>query len=83
MGGDSLVPKFVKYGLDGLEAYHSEHSKKVAKKYVELAKEHGLLVTGGSDCHGLNKGTMLMGTVKMPYALVEELKICAAKTRSI
>lgn len=82
MGGDTLIPKFIKYGLDGIEAYHSEHSKQVAKKYVGLAKEYGLLVTGGSDCHGLNKERMLMGTVKVPYALVEEIKRCAGKTKN-
>lgn len=83
MGGDGLIPQFIKYGLDGIEAYHSEHSKQVTKRYVELAEECGLLVTGGSDCHGLNKGRMLMGTVNVPYSLVEELKRCAAKTKSI
>lgn len=82
MGGDRLIPQFIKYGLDGIEAYHSEHTKPVTKRYIELAEEYGLLVTGGSDCHGLNKGRMLMGTVKVPYSLVEELKRCAAKTRS-
>lgn len=82
MGGDNLIPKFMKYGLDGIEAYHSEQTKAVSKRYVELAKEYGLLVTGGSDCHGLNKGEMLMGTVKVPYNIVEELKRCAAKTKN-
>ena len=82
MGGDALIPKFVKYGLDGIEAYHSEHSKQVTKRYLELAKEYGLLVSGGSDCHGLNKGQMLMGTVKVPYSLVEEIKKCAAKKKN-
>lgn len=82
MGGDALIAKFIKYGLDGIEAYHSEHSKSVSKRYVELAKEKGLIVTGGSDCHGLNKGYMLMGTVKVPYSFVEELKRCASKTKN-
>lgn len=82
MGGDRMIRRFIKYGLDGIEAYHSEHSKPVTKRYLEIAKEYGLLVTGGSDCHGLNKGRMLMGTVKVPYALVEELKRCAGKTKN-
>lgn len=82
MGGDALIPKFIKYGLDGLEAYHSEQSRSVSARYVALAEEHGLLVTGGSDCHGLNKGEVLMGKVKVPYRLVEELKKCARRTRN-
>lgn len=79
MGGESLIPKLVGYGLDGIEAYHSEHSPSAARRYVELAGEYHLLVTGGSDCHGLNKGRILMGTVRVPYGFVEELRRCAAK----
>ncbi len=79
MGGSDLVPKFAKYGLDGIEVYHSEQSKSVSRRLAELAEEKHLLITGGSDCHGANKGRMLMGTVTVPYALVERLKECAKK----
>ncbi|MFA6356485.1 MAG: PHP domain-containing protein [Candidatus Omnitrophota bacterium] len=82
MGGEGLIPKFIKYGLDGLEAFHSEQSKAVARKYTDIAAENGLLVTGGSDCHGMNKGRMLMGTVMVPYSIVEGLKKCAMRTRN-
>ncbi len=81
MGGEGLIKKFMKYGLDGIEIFHSEHSKSVSRRYAQIAKENGLIVTGGSDCHGLNKGEILMGTVMVPYSLVEELKKCAHKTR--
>jgi hypothetical protein len=80
MGGTDLVDKFAKYGLDGIEVYHSEQSKAVSSRLAELAKDKGLLITGGSDCHGANKGSMLMGTVTVPYSLVEKLKECAKKT---
>ena len=74
MGGAELVPKFAEYGLDGIEAYHSDHSRAVTKKLIDIADKYGLLITGGSDCHGMNKGEMLMGRVKVPYRFVEELK---------
>lgn len=74
MGGERFVVKLIKYGLEGIEAYHSEHSRSVARRYVEIATKHDLLVTGGSDCHGLNKDKILIGTVTVPYKLVEELK---------
>lgn len=83
MGEDRFIPQFVKYGLNGIEAYHSDHPTSASKCYVELAKRYKLLITGGSDCHGLGKGEILMGKVKVPYELVEELKRCAEKTRSI
>ena len=45
-----------------------------ASALQNLAKEYGLLVTGGSDCHGLAKSGTLMGDVKIPYELVKRLK---------
>jgi hypothetical protein len=60
--------------LDGLECFHSKHSTVTAEHYLMLADQHRLLVTGGSDCHGMNKGKPLIGTVKLPYEHVERLK---------
>ncbi len=71
---DEVIPDLVAEGLDGLECYHSKHTPAASERYVQLARAHGLLVTGGSDCHGLNKGLPLIGTVKLPYRYVEELK---------
>ncbi|KPK38525.1 MAG: hypothetical protein AMJ78_09845 [Omnitrophica WOR_2 bacterium SM23_29] len=83
MGEDRFIPQFVKYGLTGIEAYHSDHPTSASKYYVELAQKYKLIITGGSDCHGLGKGEILMGKVKVPYELVEGLKRCAEKTRNI
>ena len=47
-----------------------------------MAEENNLLVTGGSDCHGFAKARVLMGGVKVPYALVERLKEEAEKIGS-
>jgi 3',5'-nucleoside bisphosphate phosphatase len=77
---DDLIPTMVEEGLDGLECYHSKHSASTSEQYLRLARQHGLLVTGGSDCHGLNKGQPLIGTVKLPYEYVAELKAAAART---
>ena len=41
---------------------------------MNLAKEHNLLVTGGSDCHGKAKPDVRIGSLKIPYELVEKLK---------
>jgi hypothetical protein len=54
----------------------------VGEHYVRLAKEFGLLITGGSDCHGLSKGKPLIGTVRLPYEYVERLKAAHARRDS-
>lgn len=71
---DDLIPPLVEMGLDGLECFHTKHTPTASQNYLKIAKRHNLLVTGGSDCHGLSKGKPLIGTVKLPYERVELLK---------
>jgi predicted metal-dependent phosphoesterase TrpH len=71
---DSLIPDLVAAGMDGLECYHTKHPTTIVEHYLEIADEHKLLVTGGSDCHGMNKGQPLIGNIKLPYQHVEHLK---------
>jgi 3',5'-nucleoside bisphosphate phosphatase len=39
-------------GLDGLEVLYATHTDEQRAFYRDLARRHGLLVTGGSDSHG-------------------------------
>jgi 3',5'-nucleoside bisphosphate phosphatase len=79
---DDVIPKMVEQGLDGIECFHTKHSAAAAKHYLKLAEDFHLLVTGGSDCHGTNKGRPLIGSVKLPYQYVEKLKQRAAERRA-
>lgn len=74
IGNDELIPGFVQLGLRGIEVYYPEHNRSATGHYRDLAEKYGLLITGGSDCHGLGKDRVLMGEVKIPYDLVEALK---------
>jgi hypothetical protein len=58
----------------GLEVYYPEHTKSMVNLYLGLAKKYNLLVTGGSDCHGDAKPKVRIGSIKIPYSLVEQLK---------
>lgn len=71
---DELIPSFIRDGLQGIEVYHSDHLDQATQRYEKLAHKYGLLITGGSDCHGLGKKEVLIGKVKLPYSLVEKLK---------
>ncbi len=81
IGNDEYISEFIDYGLRGLEVYHTDHKSHVSKKYEAMAKELGLIMTGGSDCHGMGKGRILMGTVRVTYELVERLKEEARKIK--
>lgn len=50
---DLLVELAEKGKLDGVEAYHYTASKEQQKKILEIAEKYQLIVTGGSDFHGL------------------------------
>jgi hypothetical protein len=71
---DEVIPDLVAAGMDGIECFHTKHSTAVSEHYLEIADKFNLLVTGGSDCHGLSKGKPLIGTVRLPYQQVQKLK---------
>jgi 3',5'-nucleoside bisphosphate phosphatase len=79
---DEVIPGMVEAGLDGVECFHTKHSTAIAEHYLEIADRFNLLVTGGSDCHGMSKGKPLIGTMKVPYQHVEKLRAKAAERRS-
>jgi predicted metal-dependent phosphoesterase TrpH len=49
---DDLIPSLVDAGLDAIEARHSDHDVATEAKYRAMARELGVLVSGGSDFHG-------------------------------
>ena len=68
-------------GLQGVEVYHPNHTTKDEAEFKKLAREYNLLMTGGSDFHGVGKKEILIGSVKVPYELVEKIKEVATKSR--
>ncbi len=75
---EELIEKLKEYGLDAIEAYHSEHSSADERACVELADKYDLALTGGSDYHGKTKPDIALGRgyggLRVPYALLEKLK---------
>jgi len=71
-----FIKKLINMGLKGLEIYYSKHPPNVIKELLLLAEKYDLLITGGSDCHGEVVGAKpLLGTVDIPYKLLESLKL--------
>ncbi len=73
---------WLKEGLEGLEAYYGAHSPSVINKYVDMAREHGLLVTGGSDFHMPQSSRETYLGVKLPEEVcavfMERLQKCSS-----
>lgn len=71
---ESLLKELVPLGLNAIEAYHRGHTLSLVKKYSKMATKMGLLITGGSDCHGPFenfKGSI--GTIRLTPELVQKL----------
>ncbi|OGC04819.1 hypothetical protein A2276_02510 [candidate division WOR-1 bacterium RIFOXYA12_FULL_43_27] len=74
-GSDTLIEDFVKAGLRGIEAYYPHYYEGTVNKYLEFAKKYNLIVTGGSDYHGINSGREIkLGEFTIKDELVEKLK---------
>jgi predicted metal-dependent phosphoesterase TrpH len=61
---ETLVPlldHLTDRGLAGVEAYYSAHDPGQTLRYRDLARQRGLLVTGGSDFHGPGQGGPELG----------------------
>ncbi len=55
--------------IDGVECWHSRSDAQTTSHYLRFAKEHGLMVTGGSDCH---QKPVVMGTVAVPDYVADQ-----------
>jgi len=78
---DEVIPGMVEAGLDGIECFHSKHSTSTSEHYLNIADRFHLLITGGSDCHGMSKGRPLIGSVKLPYQHVAQLRERASERK--
>lgn len=72
-----FLNELVKLGLDGVEVYNSGSSRNECDWYLTEARRRGLIVTGGSDYHGLTGENLQMGSgrgqLKIPYSCVAEI----------
>lgn len=48
-------------GFDGVEAFSSYHSQETIDYFYNKGKEHGLMITCGSDFHGKTKPAIFLG----------------------
>ncbi|MBQ2847655.1 MAG: PHP domain-containing protein [Clostridia bacterium] len=66
------------YGLNGLEGYYTDYTPEMQEKYQTMAKEMGLMISGGTDFHAKMKPHISIGTglgnMRIPYTVLEEIK---------
>jgi len=65
----NIIDKYMVDYIDGVECWHSRNDEKATAHYIEFAKRHSLMMTGGSDCH---QKPILMGTLNIPEWVAEQ-----------
>lgn len=60
---EDMVKEIIQHGIDGIEAYHSDHSEDQQTYYDELGQSHGLIITAGSDFHGTKDDITFHGQI--------------------
>lgn len=80
-GLNALLTTLKAEGLGGIEVHYSTHTKRQTTEYLDLAKRLDLLITGGSDFHGITKPDIEVGTgrggLKVSQKLLDPLKKAA------
>lgn len=56
-----MAKKLLDKPIDGIECYYSKCPPNQEKRWVDVAKERGLLISGGSDFHGAIKPQIPLG----------------------
>ena len=79
-----LLPDLMSAGLVGLEAYYGDYSPEAVEGLLELADEHGLIPTGGTDFHRVDAsafGPRHPGDTWVPWESVRRLRALATRLR--
>ncbi len=66
-----IIEEYMLDYIDGIECWHPRHDAKTTAYYIEFAKKHSLVMTGGSDCH---QKPLIMGTLDIPDWVAEQFR---------
>lgn len=69
---EDILEEFLAMGIKGVECFHPEHELEKTRFCHEWTAARGLIVTGGSDCHGEFIGSRRLGE---PSLLLQDLNL--------
>ena len=71
---DALIESLTDGGLAAIECFHSDHDEATTNRYLAMARDLGLGVTGGSDFHGpASRRAESFGRVGLPFEHYQDL----------
>lgn len=81
-GRRERIEPLVPLGLDGLEVKHPSHSSEDVKRLAALAEFFGLVPSGGSDWHGAQFGSRVLGAMQVPLGWLDAQDARVASRRA-
>ena len=78
------IAKYVEYGIDGIEVFHPSADEEQQANLKKIATKHKLLMTGGSDFHGLyNTYKVSLGDYSTPDDCLHALLTYKSKQKRL
>lgn len=79
-----VLTRLIPHAIDGVEVNHPKNPSQVRQVVRQIAVEHNLIMTGGSDFHRPNAedGSITLGTEPAPDDAVERLSLASQRHNS-
>jgi predicted metal-dependent phosphoesterase TrpH len=70
---EQIIDRLQAIGLDGIEVYNNMAADTETARLLAVARRHGLVITGGSDYHGIETADEQLGVIRGELAIPEQL----------
>ncbi len=71
---EDMLPELLAAGLQGMEVYYPGYGSRAIDYLMRLARQHELILTGGTDFHGFPPIQVDIGAVYVPMKAVRRLR---------
>ncbi|MBN1619425.1 PHP domain-containing protein [candidate division WOR-3 bacterium] len=71
---ERILFKLIDSGLDGIEVYYPSHTHEQIHEFSRQARDYGLVMTAGTDYHGISGRDLLKFDYDIDYNILEKLK---------
>lgn len=79
---DAMLPEMLAAGLAGMEVYYPGYDAITIEYLLGVARRYGLLVTGGTDFHGIRATEPDLGGIYVPMKVVRRLRAAWEQARA-
>jgi predicted metal-dependent phosphoesterase TrpH len=82
INNDQIIYQLIMDGVLGLEVWHPDHTPRWQQEFYDIALKNGLVMNGGSDCHGRRSGSIMIGCTGCSKKEVDKLNECHGRVCS-